>query len=107
MHVVHITFHLYFCVTPLIAMAKVGVGTKTLTHFDVVVVVFIWGQINSAKQAAQETKDQARELQDQINDNKDALEREKNKTRELIKQVKDYLTGECPGDTKRQWSSPV
>ncbi|KAG7233023.1 hypothetical protein INR49_007538 [Caranx melampygus] len=50
--------------------------------------------INSAKQAAQETKDQAKDLQDRINGNMEAFEKEKTKTRELIKQVKDYLIDE-------------
>lgn len=64
-------------------------ATKALTHFN---VVFL--QISSAKQAAQETKDQAKDLQDKINGDMDAFEREKTRTRELIKQVKDYLIGE-------------
>lgn len=52
-------------------------------------------QINDAQQAAQDTKDQAKELQDRINDNMDSYEREKKKTKELIQRVKDYLMGEC------------
>lgn len=63
-------------------------------------------QINDAKQQAQDTKDQAKDLQDRINKNIDSLSREKNKTNELIQQVKDYLTGQCAGDTTGTWSSP-
>lgn len=44
---------------------------------------------------AQDTKDQAKELQDRINDNMDSFEREKKKTKELIQRVKDFLMGEC------------
>ncbi|XP_051237149.1 laminin subunit beta-4 isoform X1 [Dicentrarchus labrax] len=51
-------------------------------------------KINDAKQAAQDTKDQAKELQDRINNNIDSFEREKNKTKELIQRVKDYLMDE-------------
>ncbi|XP_030280431.1 laminin subunit beta-4 [Sparus aurata] len=51
-------------------------------------------KINDAQQAAQDTKDQAKELQDRINDNMDSFEREKKKTKELIQRVKDYLMDE-------------
>lgn len=50
-------------------------------------------QINDAKQAAQDTKDQAKDLQDRINNNMDLFERDKNKTKELIQRVKDFLLG--------------
>ncbi|KAI3370558.1 hypothetical protein L3Q82_007070 [Scortum barcoo] len=51
-------------------------------------------QINDAKQAAEDTKDQAKGLQDRITDNMDSFERDKNKTKELIQRVKDYLMDE-------------
>ncbi len=66
--------------------------TETLMLF-----IFILFKISNAKQAAQETKDQAKELQDRISDNMDSFEREKNKTKELIQRVRDYLLGQCSG----------
>ncbi|XP_071318517.1 laminin subunit beta-4 isoform X2 [Trachinotus anak] len=60
-------------------------------------------KINYAKQAAQDTKDQAEDLQDRISSNMDSFGREKTKTRELIQQVKDYLIDEMipPGDIEK------
>nr|XP_046250599.1 laminin subunit beta-4 [Scatophagus argus] len=51
-------------------------------------------KINDAKQAAQDTKSQAINLQGRINNSMQSFEREKNKTKELIQQVKDYLMDE-------------
>ncbi|XP_028287743.1 laminin subunit beta-4 isoform X2 [Parambassis ranga] len=48
-------------------------------------------KINDANQAAQDTKDQAKDMQDQINNNTKSLEREKIKSRTLLQQVKQYL----------------
>lgn len=56
--------------------------------------LYIPCQINHAKQAAQDTKDQAKDLQDRISDNMDSFEREKNQTKDLIQRVKEYLTGQ-------------
>ena len=64
-----------------------------------VVQLFVLGQMNSMKQAAQDSKDQAKNLQERINEGLDTFEREKNKTRELIQQTKDYLMGQCTGVT--------
>ncbi|XP_049929321.1 laminin subunit beta-4 [Epinephelus moara] len=60
-------------------------------------------KINDAKQAAQSTKDQAKDLQDRINDNIDSLSREKNRIKELLQRVKDYLTDEMvpPEDVEK------
>lgn len=63
-------------------------------------------QINYAKQATQDTKDQAENLQDRLNITLDAFERDKNKTKELIQRVKDYLMGQCSSDGAGTWSSP-
>ncbi|KAG7468897.1 laminin subunit beta-4-like [Solea senegalensis] len=52
---------------------------------------FHW--IHKAKQAAQATKNQAKDSREKIHDRLDSLERE-NKTRELIQRAKDYLTDE-------------
>ena len=51
-------------------------------------------QINDAKQAAQDTKDKAKDLQKRINNTMDSFERDKTKTKELIQRVKDYLMGQ-------------
>ncbi|XP_035013706.2 laminin subunit beta-4 isoform X1 [Hippoglossus stenolepis] len=51
-------------------------------------------KMNSMKQAAQDSKDQAKNLHERINERLDTFEREKNKTRELIQQTKDYLMDE-------------
>uniref|UniRef100_A0A3Q2TNH0 Laminin subunit beta-4-like n=1 Tax=Fundulus heteroclitus TaxID=8078 RepID=A0A3Q2TNH0_FUNHE len=51
-------------------------------------------KMSDAQQAAQDTKDQARDLQRQISDASGSLEREKNKTRELLHRVTQYLRDE-------------
>ncbi|KAM9352424.1 laminin subunit beta-4 [Symphorus nematophorus] len=51
-------------------------------------------KINDAKQAAHDTKGQAKNLQERINNNMDTFEKEKTKTKELIQRVKDYLMDE-------------
>ncbi|XP_058502469.1 laminin subunit beta-4 isoform X2 [Solea solea] len=50
-------------------------------------------KIHKANQAAQATKNQAKDSREKIHDRLDSLERE-NKTRELIQRAKDYLTDE-------------
>lgn len=49
--------------------------------------------MNNAKQVAQDTEDQARDLQDRININMDPFMREMNKIWELTQQAKAYLMG--------------
>uniref|UniRef100_A0A3Q3WS10 Laminin, beta 4 n=1 Tax=Mola mola TaxID=94237 RepID=A0A3Q3WS10_MOLML len=49
---------------------------------------------SNSKQATQDTKRQAEDLQDRLNTTMDAFEREKNKTKELIQRAKDYLLDE-------------
>jgi len=52
-------------------------------------------QISDAKQLAQNSKDQARDLQDRIDTIIGSFEREKNETKELIHRVKQFLMGQC------------
>lgn len=54
-------------------------------------------QLDKAKQAAQDTKQQAENMQDRLSIFTDHFEREKNKTKELIRRAKDYLMGQCTG----------
>lgn len=50
--------------------------------------------MDKANRTAQETKDQAKDLQDRINTSKESFEKDKDKTKELIKRVKEYLLGQ-------------
>lgn len=56
---------------------------------------FVLGQISKARQLAQDSKYQAKDLQDRINNNMERFKREKNKTWKLTQQAKAYLTGQC------------
>lgn len=51
-------------------------------------------QLNRAKQAAQDTKRVAENMQDRLNVTMDSFEIEKNKTKELIQRAKDFLMGQ-------------
>lgn len=71
---------------------KQGQNTSVLQCFTVKSMSF---QIYDVKQAAEDTKRQAEDMQDRLNTTMDTYEREKNKTKELIQRAKDYLMGQC------------
>lgn len=65
--------------------------------------ISVWGkavhenllhQLNRAKQAAQDTKRQAENMQDRLNATMNTFEKEKNTTKELIRRAKDFLMGQ-------------
>ncbi|XP_017281846.1 laminin subunit beta-4 [Kryptolebias marmoratus] len=60
-------------------------------------------KINDIQQLAQDTKDQARDLQHRLSSNTGSLEAEKNKTRALFQQFKHYLMDEMvrPDDIEK------
>ncbi|XP_029687706.1 laminin subunit beta-4 isoform X3 [Takifugu rubripes] len=60
-------------------------------------------KLNRAKQAAQDTKQQAEHMQDRLNVTMDTFEMEKNKTKELIQRAKDFLMDEMvhPDDIEK------
>ncbi|XP_041851951.1 laminin subunit beta-4 isoform X2 [Melanotaenia boesemani] len=71
------------------ASAMAGVVKDQLTDYRLEETI---NQINDARQLAQDTKEQARDLQDRISNSTESFEREKNETKELIRRVKQYLT---------------
>lgn len=87
-------------------MNKAGLITHTHTISDT------WGkpvhetllcQLSRAKQAAQDTKRQAENMQDRLNVTMDSFEIEKNKTKALIRRAKDFLMGQSAGQFASSW----
>lgn len=63
----------------------------------------LWCQLNRAKQAAQDTKRHAENMQDRLNVTMDTFEMEKNKTKELIRRAKDFLMGQSADQFASSW----